>query len=143
MKSIRCTVLYFTIIDPLEFYFKHFTTIQVSGPTRCGKTKLVQRILEEQLIQPFATRIIWVYNEWQPDYDMIRERYPGIEFEKGWRNDILISLTPEQRNILVLDNQMGVTSSSKSVSDLFTKVSNHRNLTIIYLVQNVYNQGKS
>ena len=107
------------------------------------ETRLVRRILEEQLIQPFATRIIWVYNEWQPDYDMIRERYPGIEFEKGWRNDILISLTPEQRNILVLDNQMGVTSSSKSVSDLFTKVSNHRNLTIIYLVQNVYNQGKS
>ena len=38
---------------------------------------------------------------------------------------------------------MGVTSSSKLVSDLFTKGSHHRNLTVIYLVQNVYNQGKS
>ena len=27
--------------------------------------------------------------------------------------------------------------------DLFTKGSHHRNLTVIYLVQNVYNQGKS
>ena len=57
-------------MDPLDFHFKHPTTIQVSKPTR-GKTKLVRRILEKQLIQPFATRIIWVYSEWQSDYDMI------------------------------------------------------------------------
>ena len=48
-----------------------------------------------------------------------------------------------RRNILVLDDQMAVASSSKSVADLFTKGSHHRNLTVIYLVQNVYNQGKS
>ena len=65
-------------MDPLDFNFKHPTTIQVSGPTRYGKTRLVRRILEKQLIQPFATRIISVYSEWQPDYDMIRERYPSI-----------------------------------------------------------------
>ena len=72
---------------------------------------------------------------------MILERYPGIEFEKGWRHDIFDSLNPEQRNILVLDDQMGVVSSSNSVADFFTKGSKHRNLTVIYLVQNVYNQG--
>ena len=74
---------------------------------------------------------------------MFRQRYPGIEFEKRWRGDIFDSLTPEQRNILILDHQMGVASSSKSVSNLFTKGSHHRNLTVIYLVQNVYNQYKS
>ena len=100
-------------------------------------------ILEEQLIHPFATRIIWVYSEWQPDYYMIRERYPNIEFENRWRDHIFDSLTPEQRNILVLDDQMAVASSSKSVADFFTKGSHHRNLTVIYLVQNVYNQGNS
>ena len=52
-------------------------------------------------------------------------------------------MSPYQRNILVLDDQMGVASSSNSVADLFTKGSHHRNLTVIYLVQNVYNQGKS
>ena len=75
-------------MDPLDFHFKHPDTIQVSGPTRCGKTRLLRRILVEQLIQPFATRIIWVFSEWQQDYDMIRERHPGIEFEKGWREEI-------------------------------------------------------
>ena len=74
---------------------------------------------------------------------MIRERYPGIEFKKGWRNELFDSLSPEQRNILVLDDQMGVASSSTSVAEFFTKGSHQRNLFAIYLVQNVYNQGKS
>ena len=130
-------------MDPLYFHFKHPTTIQVSGPTRCDKTRLVRRILEEKLIQPFATPIIWVFSEWQSDYDMVPDRYPGIEFEKEWRDKIFDSLSPEQRNILVQDDQMGVASSRTSVADLFTKGSPHRNLTVIYLVQYVYNQGKS
>ena len=44
---------------------------------------------------------------------------------------------------MVLDDQMGVTSSSTSVAALFTKVSHHKNLTVIDLVQNVYNQGNN
>ena len=87
--------------------------------------------------------MILVFSEWQPDYDMIREQYPGIEFEKGWCDEIFDSLSHEQCNILVLDDQMGVASSSSSVAELITRGSHHRNLTVIYLVQNVYNHGKS
>ena len=91
-------------LDLQAFHFEHPTTIQVSKPIRCSKTRLVRRILEEKLIQPFATSIIWVFNEWLPDYDMIRERYPGIKFEKGWRDEIFDSLSAEQQNIMVLDD---------------------------------------
>ena len=70
-------------MDPIKFHLKHPTTMQVSNPTRYRKTRLVRRILKEQLIQPFATRIVWVYSEWQPDYESIRERYSCIEFENG------------------------------------------------------------
>ena len=74
---------------------------------------------------------------------MIRERFPGIEFEKELRDEIFDLLSPEQRNILVFDDQITVASSSTLVADLYTKGSHNRNLTVIYLVQNVYNQGKS
>ena len=84
-----------SFMNPLDVHFKHPTTIKVSGPTRCGKIIFVRRILEEQLIQPFATCIIWVYSRWQPDYDMIRKRYPGIEFEKGWCDYIFDSLSQD------------------------------------------------
>ena len=83
-----------------------------------------------------------MYSKWQPDDDMIREQYPVIEFEKRWRDEIFDSLSPEQRNFMILDDQMGVASSNTSVADLFTKESHHRNLTVIYMVQTVYNQSK-
>ena len=118
-------------MEAIKFYFEHPTTIQVSCPTLCGTTKLVLRILEKQLIKPFAIIIVWVYSEWQPDYKSIREPYPCIEFEHKWRDERFDLYCHEHRNILILDDQMGVASSSKSVADLVTKKSHHRNLTVV------------
>ena len=84
-----------------------------------------------------------MFSKWQLDYDLILENYSGIEFEKEWRDEISYSVCPKQSNILVRDDDMGVASSSTLVADLFTKGSQHRNLTVIYLVQNVYNQGEA
>ena len=75
----------------------------------------------QQLIQSFAIRIIWVYSECQQDYGIIRLRYPDIEFHKVRLNEIFDLYSPDQRNILVLDDQMGVASSSNSVADLHQK----------------------
>ena len=46
-----------------------------------------------------------VYCEWQPDYHLIRERSPCIEFKKQLLDEIYDSLRPEQRNILVIDDK--------------------------------------
>ena len=126
-----------------DFNFKHPTTIQISGPTGCGKTFFVRRMLQERLIDPFPTRIIWVYSEWQSDYDMVRENLPHVEFIEGWRDDIYTSIRPDERNLLILDDQMNEAGDSKTLAKLFTQGSHHRNLTVIYLVQNVFNQAKS
>jgi len=127
----------------LDFLFKHPITIQVSVPTLCGKTRLVLRILEEQIIQPFPTRIIWVFGEWQPDYEMARALYPHIEFVHGWSDEVADSLRSDERNLIIIDDQMSEAGDSKSLCDLFTKGAHHRNLTVMYLVQNVYNKGRS
>ena len=127
----------------MDFYFKHPTTIQISGPTGCGKTWFVRRILEEQLIQPLPTRIIWVYSEWQSDYEHVRTAFPHVEFVEGWREDLYASIRPDDRNLLILDDQLDEAGDSKTLFKLFTKGSHHRNLTVIYIVQNVFNQSKS
>ena len=116
-------------MDQLEIHFKHPTTIQVFGQTRSGKTRLVRRIRKKSTystvcypchlgVKCVATRLC-----------MIRERYIGIEFEKWWRHEVFDSLSPKKRNILVLNDQMGVASSSTSVADLFTKGSHQTKLT--------------
>ena len=47
-----------------------------------------------------------------------------------------------QRNLIVLDDLMAQSGKDKRISDLFTKGSHHRNLSIIYIVQNIFHQGK-
>jgi hypothetical protein len=100
-------------------------------------------ILLHQLIQPFPTRIIWVFSEWQKDYKKAALIYPHIEFVKGWRDEIYDQIKPTERNLLLVDDQMDEAGSSNTLTKLFTKGCHHRNLTVFYLLQNMYNSGKS
>ena len=56
-------------------------------------------------------------------------------------DDIYNRIRPEQNNLLIVDDQMEEVGSSKTQQNIFTKGSHHRNLTIIYLHQNMSNAG--
>ena len=67
---------------------------------------------------------------------------PHIEF--------VVSLALEQdsyfdvnkRNLVVFDDQMIYARKDKRIVNLFTRGSYHRNLSRIYIVQNLFQQGK-
>ena len=42
----------------------------------------------------------------------------------------------------MLDDQMIDASNDKRIVNLFTRGSHHRNLSVIYMVQNLFDQGK-
>ncbi len=126
-----------------DLYFRHPNTIMVSGPTQSGKTWFVKKVLEQKLIRPFPTRIVWVFKDWQPLYDELQAFYPHIEFIKGYNDKIYEDFDPLINNLLVIDDQMENASNANSLSTLFTVGSHHRNLTVIYLVQYQYTKGKS
>ena len=69
---------------------------------------------------------------------------PEIEFNKGIPEDIAKGdyLDISQWNMSVLDDLMAQSCKDKRIADLFTKGSHHRNLSIVYTVQNIFNQGK-
>jgi hypothetical protein len=125
---------------------QHPFTCIVAGCTQSGKTVWVKSLLEnaQTTISPAPQRIIWCYGQWQPSYfDMLRA-IPEIEFNKGIPKDIDNTdyLDVSQRNLIVLDDLMAQSSKDKRIADLFTKGSHHRNLSIIYIVQNIFHQGK-
>ena len=124
--------------------FVHPSTFLLAGPTGSGKTYFVSRILKERLITPFPTRIIWVYSEWQPAYELLRICLNWIEFIKGPISPKLYeNILASQRNLLVLDDQMTETGkTSQDLSKLFVQGSHHKNLSVIYLVQNLFDKGK-
>ena len=129
-----------------RFQLLHPFSALVSGMTGSGKTVWVQTLLEhaKQLIQPPPQRIVWSYSQWQPAYDQMLKTIPGIEFVKGIPHDLDEDwyFNPKINNLMVIDDQMTETSNDKRILNLFTKGSHHRNLSVVFLLQNVYFQGK-
>ena len=69
---------------------------------------------------------------------------PGIEFHQGIPEDIDEPdyLDVSQRNLIVLDDLMAQSGKDKHIADLFTKGNHHRYQSVIYILQNVFHQGK-
>jgi hypothetical protein len=129
------------------FTFKHPTTILVAGPTQCGKTYFLIQVLKHMCIQPEPQRIVWVFSEWQKAYDDLARDMPQIEFVKNYQPQLYESFDSRVRNLVVLNDQMenedAHMRSSDSVVTFFTQGSHHMNLTIVYIVRNIFNHDKS
>ena len=57
-------------------------------------------------------------------------------------NDIDTIGQDNQHEWIIIDDLMTESSNSKVISDLFTKGSHHRNISVILLVQNFFAKGK-
>ena len=127
------------------FKFQHPCSIVLSGPSGCGKSVLTKQIICEDLIEESPERIIWCYGQYQPLYDGIKKTLPHIEFVKGIPDFLEQDwyLNPGVRNCIVLDDLMGDAKKDERVSNLFIRGSHHRNLTVLYLTQNLFPQGKA
>ena len=92
------------------------------------------------LIEPPPENIIYFYAQYQDTFGEIQYLVPGIKFTQGLPDDILDSINPETRNLFIIDDMMG--EKDGVVSKLFTKKSHHGNLSVIYIVQNLFQHGK-
>ena len=115
--------------------WQHPFTCLVAGPTGCGKTQWVLNFINHlsEMMQPPATRIIYSYGEWQPSY---RTLPTHVEFQEGLGD---IPENAKQPTLLVIDDQMD--EVNKNVMRLFTKGSHHRNISVIYIVQNLFGKN--
>jgi len=130
-----------------RFTFEHPTTIVLAGPTQCGKTHFLITALQDRRFQPEPQRIVWVYGEWQQAYEELLRTLPYIQFIKGFSNELYEAFDPRVNNLLILDDQMENKATHKrgdnTVTKFFTQGSHHRNLTIVYIVQNLFNKDAS
>ena len=129
-----------------RFQFEHPFTCMVAGMTGSGKTVWVQSLLRQayRMINLPPERIVWCYSQWQPAYMEMLVAIPNIEFVKGiptaLEQDDYFSVN--KRNLIVFDDQMIEAGKDQRIVNLFTKGSHHRNLSVIYIVQNLFHKGK-
>lgn len=114
-------------------HWKHPFTALVAGPTGSGKTVFIKKLLQSNLIDTQIHETIWCYGEWQPLYDEIQH----VRFQPG-----LIDTLPEDNlpRLIIIDDLMR--EADGRVVDLFTKTSHHRNISVIFITQNIFHQKK-
>ena len=122
--------------------FQHPFTHIVSGPTGCGKTTYVKKLLQHNniLIKPYITRIVWIYGYWQPMYDELAKTvHPPIEFIQDIPHDLSDDsfISPNDNNIVV-DDMMSTAAKDHRITEFFTERSHHGNLSVISINQNLY-----
>ena len=119
---------------------QHPFSMTVAGPSGAGKTHLIKRILESDIISPEPKKVVWCYAEYQPLYDEMKEAGLIDEFVEGLDFETHVDgITP---TLLVIDDLQDETSSDSTVANLFKRGCHHRNLSVMFLVQNLYFHGK-
>ena len=88
------------IIDPRSE--KHPFPALVAGPTCCGKTHFVKRLLEggEDMIDGAPENIIWCYGMSQPAYDEMQRTIRNLTFIEGVPSDLESTINPSIRNLV-------------------------------------------
>ena len=136
-------------------FFHPFTMI-VSGPTSSGKTYFVRQLLENynQMTtfnggsgggrgcdKPEPINVLWSYGQEQnlfkvPMKDVRVQYLEGmIEVEDLKRNGGV-------PNVVVLDDLMIEAVNNKEITNLFTRISHHLNISVIFIIQNLFVQGR-
>jgi len=111
----------------------------VAGPTSCGKTTWLKKVLQHGLVTPAPEKIVWCYREWQPLYTEMARTMANMTFVEGLQ---VPEMDGGERHLIVLDDLMTDATKNKEVSNLFTVGSHHRNTSVICLLQNLFYQGK-
>ena len=124
---------------------QHPFSMIVSGPSNSGKTYFVKTLIEnvEKVISQKIENIVYIYACWQPLYDdLLKSR--NINFVEGIPTSLCDDdlLPVNKNNLLIIDDLMNDASNNVEVQNVFTKYVHHRNLSCLYLVQNLFFQGK-
>lgn len=127
--------------------FKHPFTALIAGPTGSGKTYWTTQLIEHarEMIDPPPEEIYWFYGTQTAALPDLQSRYgvkvaSGLprmdQLEEAWRNQ-----GPLVPRLMILDDLM--TDARKNIiSNLFSRGSHHLNLSVMFIVQNIFHQHR-
>lgn len=107
----------------------------VAGPSRAGKSWWIKKLIEyrESMITPKPDKVYYCYSEWQPLFNS----YADIEFHQGIID--IEQIDRNVRNLIIIDDL--ISDINQKLEDIFTKHSHHRNVSIIFITQNLFQKG--
>jgi hypothetical protein len=122
---------------------EHPFTMMISGATSSGKTFFTRSLIENLPELMTGTyhlplRVLWCYGIHQGLYDVaLSSPLVKVTYHEG-----IPDTGFSEYDVIILDDMMMDAGDDKRISDIFTKGSHHKNISVIFIVQNVFHQGK-
>ena len=118
-------------------------TMIIGGTTGGGKSVFTSRLVKynKEMMSTAPTRIIWCYGEYQSLYEtMVDKTDPKVEFVKGLSPELVERKNLTGPTLLIVDD-LADTVDGKFLASCFTRISHHRDISIILLLNNLYYRG--
>ena len=124
--------------------FVHPATIIVSGGTGSGKTVLTRAILANNRstfvgLDCQRPTLLWCFGVYQPLFNDPIDNINTLYHEGMVSAETLASEKPD---VLVVDDLMNEKANDPFTHNLFTRVSHHSRVTVIFITQNLYEKGQ-
>ena len=123
------------------FEFRTPSSVLIVGPSGSGKTVFIRLLTDNHHV--FATtpsKIHYCYGSWQKSFETLKKK--GVTFSAGVPTEKDLDKFFPNGGLLVMDDLMTEGNNDKTVLDIFTKHSHHRNMTVLYLCQDMFPPGK-
>lgn len=120
----------------MSFKFKHSATYLLSGPIGSGKTSFIKKFLKERnrLINKYIEEVVYCL----PEGQIVDTAIPYTKLHRGVPD---ISMFKDLKpRIVILDDLLS--SVDAKVVELFIRGSHHYNLSVMFVVQNLFSKNK-
>lgn len=116
-------------------FLKSPFTLMLCGPSSCGKTTFALQLINQ--MKPIKN-LLWLNGEVNALPKQISSLADNVEV-----SDVIPDTFENliENTLIVIDDLM-TSAYTKSICDLFTKGSHHKNISVILITQNLFHQGK-
>lgn len=120
--------------------FKHPFTMLLAGPSGAGKTSFVNQLLNNlnECVDKHIEEVIWCHTESNSLPNTEQHSHINIQFIKGMPENFD---NPKNKPLLIILDDLMMEGVSERICELFTRGSHHRNISVIFITQNIFYQG--
>lgn len=125
--------------SPADLKFKMPFCAILGGPSSSGKTTWLMRFLGhyKDMLDPIPASVLYAYGEFNSNVPVLERA--GFATHPGLPDDELLRQM-DKPLLLVLDDLM-LSSNVHYLADLFTKKSHHQNISVLYLTQDMFDKN--
>ena len=126
--------------------FKPCSTFALCGATQSGKTTWLFRFLQNMhnmFEDDIPKQVLYCYGVYQSLYDDMKTKCSFVNFHEGLPSaDMINEFANGEHRVIVLDDLLNDVVQNVEMEKLFVLGSHHKKLSIFFLNQNLFQQGR-